>query len=74
LASNAATKSDISDLRADLKTAMAATHADIAATKTDLKTAVAELKAETIARCGSPGGAVITILAGIGTLLEVWPR
>jgi hypothetical protein len=70
---HAATKSDISDLRADLKTAMAATQADIAASKADLKTAVAELKAEIYRALWIQGGAIITILAGIGTLLRVWP-
>lgn len=63
---HAATKSDITDLRAETKS-------DIALLRSDLRSGLAELKAEIYRALWIQGGAIITILAGIGTLLKVWP-
>lgn len=81
---HAATKADITELRqatrADTTELRAATHADtdalrtdIAAFRADLKAGLAELRAEVYRALWIQGGAIVAVLAGIGTILRVWP-
>lgn len=60
--------------KAVLPAEQAATKDDLRVATAELKAAIAALKSEIYRALWVQGGAIIGILAGIETLLKIWPR